>query len=169
MLKIRAAGVWRLIPYGCEVWRKKARSECAIRWGVLFPERVQDMPTTAVVEAVTVLREELRPRKYGTQLNEDASRTFHTKHLEYKRRVERANAGGAEKYQLVSMSQLVNMPVQKRLARRFFNKVSITPQQLEETIETHAGHEETEDDSQGCLPEREADARLAEVPRQGSV
>ena len=49
--------------------------------GVLFPERVQDMPTTAVVEAVIVLREELRPPKYGTQLNEDASRTFHTQIL----------------------------------------------------------------------------------------
>ena len=58
--------------YGCEVWRKKARSEVCILLGVLFPERVQDMPTTAVVEAVTVLREELRPPKYGAQLNEDA-------------------------------------------------------------------------------------------------
>ena len=126
MLKIRAAGVCRLIPYGCEVWRKKARSECAIRWGVLFPERVQDMPTTAVVEAFTVLREELRPPKYGTQLNEDASRTFYTKYLEYKRRVERANLGSAVKYQLVSMSKLVNMPAQERLAWRFFNKSSVT-------------------------------------------
>ena len=82
--------------YGCEVWREKARSEVCISLGVLFPERVLDMPTTAVVEAVTVLREELRPPKYGTQLNEDASRTFHTKYLEYQRRVERANVGGAE-------------------------------------------------------------------------
>ena len=128
------------------------------------------MPTTAVVEAATVLREELRPPRYGTQfISEDASRTFYTKYLEYKRCVERANLGSAVQYQLVPMSQLVNMPAQKRLARWLFNKVSITPQQLEEAIETHAGHEETEDDSQGCLPEREADARLAEVPRQGSV
>ena len=41
--------------------------KCAIRWGVIFPERVLDMPTTAVVEAETVLREELRPPRYGTQ------------------------------------------------------------------------------------------------------
>ena len=47
------------------------------------------MPTTAVVEAATVLREELRPPQYGTQfISEDASRTFYTKYLEYKRCVE---------------------------------------------------------------------------------
>ena len=88
------------------------------------------MPTTAVVEAATVLRKELRPPQYGTQFSEDASRTFYTKYLEHKRRLERANVGGAVKYQLVSMSQLVEMPVQKMLARRFFNRGSITQQQL---------------------------------------
>ena len=70
---------------------------------------------------------------------------------------------------MVSMSQLVNMPVQKMLARRFFNRGSITLQQLETAIETHAGYEEAEDDSQGCLPEREADAVLAEVPPRQRV
>ena len=98
---------------------------------MVFPERVLDMPTTAVVEAATVLREELRPPQYGAQFSEDASRTFNTKYLKYKRRVERANLGGAVKYILVSMSQLVEMPVQKMLARRFFNRGSITQQQLE--------------------------------------
>ena len=72
------------------------------------------------------LREELRPPRDGTQFSEDASRTFYTKYLEYERRVERANLGSTVNYQLVSMSQLVNVPVQKRLARRFFNRGSIT-------------------------------------------
>ena len=62
-----------------------------------------------------------------------------------------------------------DMPVQKMLARQFFNRSSITQQQLETAIETHAGHEEGEDDSQGCLPEREADARRAEVPPRQRV
>ena len=99
----------------------------------------------------------------------DASRTFFAKYLEYERRVERANLGGAVKYQLVSMSHLVDTPVQKMLGRRFSNRGSITQQQLETAIEAHAGHEEAEDDSQGCLPEREADARLAEVPPRQRV
>ena len=80
-------------PTAVRCGEKRQGLKCAIPWGVLFPERVQDMLTTAVVEAVTVLKEELRPPKYGTQLNEDASRTFHTKFLEYERRVERANVG----------------------------------------------------------------------------
>ena len=81
------------------------------------------MPTT--VEAATtmsadnsavspaVLREELRPPRYGTQFTEGASRTIYTKYLEYERLVERANLGGADKYQLVSMAPLVDTPVQK--------------------------------------------------------
>ena len=112
------------------------------------------MPTT--VEAATVstdnsavtpvvLREELRPPQYGTRFTEVASRTFYTKYLEYERRVERANLGGAGKYQVASMAQLVDTPVQKVLARRFFNRSSITPQHLETAIKTHAGHEEGAD------------------------
>ena len=54
--------------------------------------------------------------------------------------------------------------MQKVLARWFFNRSSITPQQLETAIKIHARHEEGADDSQGCLLERKADARLAEVP-----
>ena len=63
---------------------------------MIFLERVLEMPNT--VEAATVLREELRPPQYGAQFSEDASRTFNTKYLKYKRRVERANLGGAVKY-----------------------------------------------------------------------
>ena len=71
------------------------------------------MPT--IVEAATVsadnsgvtpvvLREELRTPQYGTQFTEGASRTFDTKYLEYEWRVERANLGGAVKYQVESMA-----------------------------------------------------------------
>ena len=82
--------------------------------------RTFDMPTTAVVEAATVLREELRPPQYGTQFSEDASRTFYTKYLEYERRVERANLGDAVKYQLVSMSQLVENACAEDVGRAVF-------------------------------------------------
>ena len=137
---------------------------------MLFPERVQDMPTTAVVEAVTELREELRPPKYGAQLNKDTSRIFFTKYLEYKRRVERANVGGAEKYQLVPISQLVIGRVRTTMAWRFFNKGSMTEPQLEWSIEAKArSYEEDDEDSQECLPERAADAGLAEVPPRQQV
>ena len=67
------------------------------------------------------------------------------------------------------MAQLVDTPVQKVLARWLFNRSSITPQQLETAIKTHAGHVEGADDSQGCLLERKADARLAEVPPRQRV
>ena len=42
------------------------------------------MPTTTVVEAVTVLQEELQPPDYLTQLNVNASKIFFTDYLEYK-------------------------------------------------------------------------------------
>ena len=59
--------------------------------------------------------------------------------------MEHASLGGAVKYQLVSMAQLVDTPVQKVLAMRFFNRSSIIPQQLETAIKTHAGHKEGAD------------------------
>ena len=116
------------------------------------------MPTTTVVEAVTVLQEELQPPDYLTQLNVDASKIFFTNYLEYKRRIERANVGGAEKYQLVPMSQLVIGNVRTTMAWRFFNKSSMTEPQLEWAIETNARtYDDDEDDSLGCLPACEAD------------
>ena len=59
-----------------------------------------------------VLREEMRPLQYGIRITEGASRTFYTKYLEYKRRVERANLGGAVQYPIVSIAPLVNTPLQ---------------------------------------------------------
>ena len=63
---------------------KRQGLRCAFRWGVLFPERVQAMPYTVVAEAVIVLKEELQPPEYLTQLNVDASKIFFTNYLEYK-------------------------------------------------------------------------------------
>ena len=108
------------------------------------------MPST--VEATTgsgdssvmpvVLREEMRPPQYGIRMTEGASRSFYTKYLEYKRRVERANLGGTVQYPIVSMAQLINTPLQKAFARRYFSEGSITPLQLEEAIRKHAGDDE---------------------------
>ncbi|CAM9734871.1 unnamed protein product [Sphacelaria rigidula] len=60
--------------------------------------------------------------------------------MEYKRRVEHANAGGAVRHQVVSMAQLVPTPLQRVFARRFHEKHTITPLQLATAIKKHAGH-----------------------------
>ena len=88
-----------------------------------------------------VLREELRPPNYGTLYSKQASRSFYTKYLEYKRRVELANMGGAVMYPVVSMAQLVPTHLHRVFARVFHDKNTISPLQLAAAIKNHAGHE----------------------------
>ena len=73
-----------------------------------------------------VLREELRSPNYGTLYSEQASCSFYTKYLEYKRRVELANLGGVVMYPVVSMAQLVPTHLQRVFARKFHDKTTIT-------------------------------------------
>ena len=98
-------------------------------------EESVDIPVTPVV-----LREELRPPNYGSKYSERASRSFYAKYIEYKRQVELANAGGAVRYQVVSMAQLVPTPLHRAFARVFYDKSTITPLQLAAAIKKHAGH-----------------------------
>ena len=71
-----------------------------------------DSSNSPVMQPV-VLREELRPPYYGKNYSESASRAFYTRYIEYKRRVEHANIGGAVKHQVATVGQLV--PSQVRL------------------------------------------------------
>ena len=74
--------------------------------GNLAIEMAGDSSSSPVVQPV-VLREELRPPYYGNSYSESASRAFYTRYVEYKRRVEHANIGGAVKHQVATMGQLV--------------------------------------------------------------
>ena len=87
-----------------------------------------------------VLREELRPPSYGPKYSERASRSFYAKYIEYKRQVKLANAGGAVRYQVVSMVQLVPTPLHRAFARMVYYKNTITPLHLAAAIKQYAGH-----------------------------
>ena len=54
-----------------------------------------------------VLREDTRLPAHGDKYPEGASRTFYTKHTEYKKRVAHANTGGAIQRDVVSMAELI--------------------------------------------------------------
>ncbi len=100
-------------------------------------------PTGTPVEPTAtpiVLREDLLPPQYGTSFTEGSSMSFYTKYLEYGKRVERANKGGAIQHQMVPMAELVPIPLQRVFARRYYKEFTITPQQLAAAIEKHAGY-----------------------------
>ena len=89
-----------------------------------------------------VLREDTRPPAYGDKHSEGASRTFHTKYTEYKKRVALANAGGAIQREVVSMPELIPSHVQKGFARVYHESRTVTPTLLVVAVESHAGHGE---------------------------
>ena len=74
-----------------------------------------------------VLREDTKPPRYGENYSEDASRVFYSQYLEYKKRVEHANAGGTVQRQLASMAELIPGHVQRGFARKEHQAMSITP------------------------------------------
>ena len=77
-----------------------------------------------------VLREDTRPPAYGDKNSEGASRTFYTKHTEYKKRVAHANAGGAIPREVVSMAELIPSHVQKAFARAYHESRTILRRSL---------------------------------------
>ena len=89
-----------------------------------------------------VLREDTRPPPYGDKYSEGASRTFYTKYTEHKKRAPHANAGGAIQREVVSMAEVIPSHVQKGFARVYHESRTITPMQLVDAVESHAGHGE---------------------------
>ena len=87
-----------------------------------------------------VLREELRPPYYGKYYSESASRAFYTRYIEYKRRVEHANIGGAVKHQVATVGQLVPSHVQAVFARLEHGEMKISSTKLAAAIKKYAGH-----------------------------
>ena len=86
-----------------------------------------------------VLREELHPPYYGKSYSESASRAFFTRYIEYKRRVENANTGGAVKRQVATVGQLVPSHVQAVFARLEHGEMKISSTRLATAINKHAG------------------------------
>ena len=81
-----------------------------------------------------VLREELRPPYYGKRYSESASRAFYTRYIEYKRRVEHANIGGAVKHQVATVGQLVPSHVQAVFVRLEHGEMKISSTKLAAAI-----------------------------------
>ena len=89
-----------------------------------------------------VLREDTRPPVYREKYSEGTCRTFYTKYKEYKKRVARANAGGAMQCEVVSMAELITSHVLKGFARVYYESRTITPTQLVVAVESHGGRGE---------------------------
>ena len=70
------------------------------------------------------------------------STSKYNKYTEYKKRVAHVNAGGAIQREVVSITELIPIHVQKVFARVYHESRTITPTQLEVAVESHAGHSE---------------------------
>ena len=107
--------------------------------GNLAIEMAGDSSSSPGVQPV-VLREELRPPYYGKSYSESASRAFYTRYRRYKKRVKHARRRGAIRHQVVPVSELVPVHVQRVFARLEYGEIKITSQQLAGAIKKHAGH-----------------------------
>ena len=73
-------------------------------------------------EAATpvVMGEQLDPPKYGELWSEAASRVFFASYREYEQRVKFANAEGVVRGQLMGVSQLIPVYVQRCFAQHYY-------------------------------------------------
>ena len=81
------------------------------------------------------LREALRPpRQWEILLGERISRAFYTRYIEYKRRVEHPNTGGAVQHQVATVGQLVPSHVQAVFAGLELGEMKISSTKLAAAI-----------------------------------
>ena len=83
-------------------------------------------------EAATpvVMGEQLDPPKYGELWSEAASRVFFAPYREYEQRVKFANAEGVLRRQLMCVSQLIPVYVQRCFARHYYQRQVLTAEEL---------------------------------------
>ena len=93
-------------------------------------------------EAATpvVMGEQLDPPKYGELWSEAASRVFFASYREYEQRVKFANAEGVVRRQLMSVSQLIPVYVQRCFAQHYYQRKVLTAEELLNALEQHAGY-----------------------------
>ena len=83
-------------------------------------------------EAATpvVMGEQLDPPKYGELWSEAASRVFFASYREYEQRVKFANAEGVVRRQLMGVSQLIPVYVQRCFAQHYYQRQILTAEEL---------------------------------------
>ena len=93
-------------------------------------------------EAATpvVMGEQLDPPKYGELWSEAASRVFFAPYREYEQRVKFANAEGVLRRQLMCVSQLIPVYVQRCFARHYYQRQVLTAEELLNALRQHAGY-----------------------------
>ena len=94
-------------------------------------------------EAATpvVMGEQLDPPKYGELWSEAASRVFSASYREYEQRVKFTNAEGVVRRQLMGVSQLIPVYVQRWFAQQYYQRCQVfTAEELLNTLKQHAGY-----------------------------
>ena len=74
------------------------------------------------VTTPVVMGEQLDPPKYGESWSEAASRVFFAAYREYEQRVKFANAEGVVRRQLMGVSQLIPVYVQRCFAQHYYQR-----------------------------------------------
>ena len=86
------------------------------------------------------LGEKLDPPKYGELWSEAASRVFFASYREYEQRVKFANAEGVVRRQLMSVSQLIPVYVQRCFVQHYYQRKVLTAEELMNALKQHAGY-----------------------------
>ena len=92
------------------------------------------------VTTPVVMGEQLDPPKYGESWSEAASRVFFAAYREYEQRVKFANAEGVVRRQLMGVSQLIPVYVQRCFAQHYYQRQILTAEELLNALKQHAGY-----------------------------
>ncbi|CAM9314270.1 unnamed protein product [Scytosiphon promiscuus] len=92
------------------------------------------------VATPVVIGEQLNPPKYGDSSSEEASRIFLSAFLEYEKRVTDANAEGIVRRQVMGVSQLITLYVQRYFGQHFHGRREVTNEELLSALKNHAGY-----------------------------
>ena len=92
------------------------------------------------VTTPVVMGEQLDPPKYGESWSEAASRVFFASYREYEQRVKFANAEGVVRRQLMGVSQLIPVYVQRCFAQHYYQRHILTAEELLNALKQHAGY-----------------------------
>ena len=95
------------------------------------------------VTTPVVMGEQLDPPKYGESWSEAASRVFFASYREYEQRVKFANAEGVVRRQLMGVSQLIPVYVQRCFAQHYYQRQILTAEELLNALKQHVGYNTT--------------------------
>jgi hypothetical protein len=92
------------------------------------------------VATPVVMNAQLDPPRYGKLWSERASRVFFASYREYEQRLKFENAEGVVRRQLMAVSQLIPIHVQRCFAKHYYEKHVLNAEELLEALQQHAGY-----------------------------